>query len=104
MGANSTFSLYDYFYNYFGNLVKIPTDGIPYPIFVYSALVLWGLFSESISRSGVSLITEAQLITKVYFPRLIIPLAAVGSAWIDFVISLFLPKFAVKPLALAMGI
>ncbi|PZV15264.1 MAG: ABC transporter permease [Pseudanabaena sp.] len=74
----------------FGNLVKVPTDGIPYPIFVYSALVLWGLFSESISRSGASLINEAQLITKVYFPRLIIPLAAVGSAWIDFVISLFL--------------
>jgi lipopolysaccharide transport system permease protein len=74
----------------FGTLVKIPTDGVPYPIFVYSALVLWGLFSESISRSGASLINEAQLITKVYFPRLIIPLAAVGSAWIDFVISLFL--------------
>jgi lipopolysaccharide transport system permease protein len=83
----------------FGNLVKIPTDGVPYPIFVYSALVLWGLFSESISRSGVSLITEAQLITKVYFPRLIIPLAAVGSAWIDFVISLFL----LIPLAFIYG-
>jgi len=74
----------------FGNLVRIPTGGVPYPIFSYSALVLWGLFSESISRSGASLINEAQLITKVYFPRLIIPLAAVGSAWIDFVISLFL--------------
>jgi hypothetical protein len=71
----------------FGNLVKIPSDGVPYPIFVYSALVLWGLFSEGVSRSGSSLLTEAQLITKVYFPRLIIPLAAVGSAWIDFVVS-----------------
>ncbi|MDX1976149.1 MAG: ABC transporter permease [Pseudanabaenaceae cyanobacterium bins.68] len=83
----------------FGNLVKIPSDSIPYPIFSYSALVLWGLFSESISRSGASLISESKLITKVYFPRLIIPLSAVGSAWIDFVISLFL----LLPLALAYG-
>jgi len=83
----------------FGNLVKIPSDGVPYPIFSYAALVLWGLFSESISRSGSSLINEAQLITKVYFPRLIIPLAAVGSAWIDFVISLFL----LIPLAFIYG-
>ena len=83
----------------FGNLVKIPSDGVPYPIFVYSALVLWGLFSEGVSRSGSSLLTEAQLITKVYFPRLIIPLAAVGSAWIDFVVSLFL----LLPLAFIYG-
>jgi len=83
----------------FGSLVKIPSDGVPYPIFCYSALVLWGLFSEGVSRSGSSLLTEAQLITKVYFPRLIIPLAAVGSAWIDFVVSLFL----LLPLAFVYG-
>jgi lipopolysaccharide transport system permease protein len=83
----------------FGNLVKIPSDGVPYPIFVYSALVLWGLFSEGVSRSGSSLLTEAQLITKVYFPRLIIPIAAVGSAWIDFIVSLFL----LLPLAFIYG-
>jgi lipopolysaccharide transport system permease protein len=83
----------------FGNLAKIPSDKVPYPIFCYSALVLWGLFSEGINRSGSSLIAEAQLITKVYFPRLIIPLAAVGSAWIDFVISLFL----LLPLAFIYG-
>lgn len=74
----------------FGKLAKLPSDGIPFPIFAYSALVLWGLFSEGITRAGSSLIGDAQLITKVYFPRLIIPLSAVGSAWIDFVISLFL--------------
>lgn len=83
----------------FGNLVKIPSDGVPYPIFCYAALVLWGLFSESVNRSGASLINEAPLITKVYFPRLIIPFAAVGSAWIDFVISLFL----LLPLAFIYG-
>jgi lipopolysaccharide transport system permease protein len=74
----------------FGSLIKVPSDGVPYPIFCYSALVLWGLLSEGVSRAGSSLLTDAQLITKVYFPRLIIPLAAVGSAWIDFVVSLFL--------------
>lgn len=83
----------------FGNLVKIPSDDVPYPIFCYSALVLWGLFSEGVSRSGSSLISEVQLITKVYFPRLIIPLSAVGSAWIDFVVSLFL----LLPLAFIYG-
>ncbi len=74
----------------FGKLAKLPSDGIPYPLFAYSALVIWGLFSEGITRSGSSLLQDAQLITKVYFPRLIIPLSAVASACIDFVISLFL--------------
>jgi len=83
----------------FGKLIKIPSDGVPYPIFCYSALVLWGLFSEGVSRAGSSLLTDAQLITKVYFPRLIIPLAAVGSAWINFVVSLFL----LLPLAFIYG-
>jgi len=74
----------------FGKLAKLPSDGIPYPLFAYSALVIWGLFSEGVTRSGSSLLQDAQLITKVYFPRLIIPLSAVVSACIDFVISLFL--------------
>lgn len=73
----------------FGNFAKIPSDGIPYPIFSYSALLLWGLFAEGLGRAGTSLIADAKLIAKVYFPRLIIPLAAVGSAWVDFTVSLF---------------
>lgn len=73
----------------FGHFVKVPSDGIPYPIFNYSALILWGLFSNGLVRSGTSLIAEQKLITKVYFPRVIIPLAAVGSAWVDFAVSLF---------------
>ncbi len=72
----------------FGYFAKLATDGLPYAIFVYSALVLWTLFSEGLSRAGTSLIADEKLITKVYFPRLIIPLAAVGSAWIDFAIAL----------------
>lgn len=74
----------------FGKFAKIPSENIPYPIFSYSGLVLWGLFSESINRSSSSLVRETQLIKKVYFPRLIIPFSAVGSAGIDFGISLFL--------------
>jgi lipopolysaccharide transport system permease protein len=73
----------------FGYFAKLSSNGLPYPVFAYSALVLWNLFSEGLSRAGTSLIADEKLITKVYFPRLIIPLSAVGSAWIDFAVSLF---------------
>ncbi|HEY9876756.1 MAG TPA: ABC transporter permease [Candidatus Obscuribacterales bacterium] len=74
----------------FGRFAKIPSDGIPYPVFAYSGLVLWGLVSQGMTRAGDSIIADEKLITKVYFPRLVIPLAAVGSAWIDFAVSLFI--------------
>lgn len=73
----------------FGYFAKLSSNGLPYPVFAYSALVMWNLFSEGLSRAGTSLIADEKLITKVYFPRLIIPLSAVGSAWIDFAVSLF---------------
>lgn len=73
----------------FGYFAKLSSNGLPYPIFVYSALTLWTLFSEGLTRAGTSLIADEKLITKVYFPRLIIPLSAVGSAWVDFAVSLF---------------
>ncbi len=74
----------------FGRFAKIPSDGIPYTVFAYSGLVLWGLFSQGLTRAGDSIIADEKLITKVYFPRLVIPFAAVGSAWIDFAVSLFI--------------
>lgn len=74
----------------FGRFAKIPSDGIPYAIFSYSALVLWSLFSQGMERAANSIIADEKLITKVYFPRLVIPFAAVGSAWIDFAVSLFI--------------
>nr|WP_199295209.1 MULTISPECIES: ABC transporter permease [unclassified Trichocoleus] len=74
----------------FGRFAKIPSDGIPYAIFSYSALVLWSLFSQGMERAANSIIADGNLITKVYFPRLVIPFAAVGSAWIDFAVSLFI--------------
>jgi lipopolysaccharide transport system permease protein len=71
----------------FGNFAKIPSDGLPYAIFSYTALLPWNYFSQAIARSGNSLVGDANLIRKVYFPRLIIPLAAVSSPLVDFFVS-----------------
>jgi lipopolysaccharide transport system permease protein len=72
---------------FFGRLAAIPSDGIPYPIFFYSGLLPWIFFSNSLNNSGNSLVGNSSLITKVYFPRMIIPIAAVGSGLIDFAVS-----------------
>jgi lipopolysaccharide transport system permease protein len=72
----------------FGNFAKIPSDGLPYAIFSYTALLPWNYFSQAIARSGDSLVSDANLIKKVYFPRLMIPLAAVSSPLVDFGFSL----------------
>jgi lipopolysaccharide transport system permease protein len=71
----------------FGRLAKLPSDGIPYPVFSYAALLPWGLFSGALQRAGTSLVSNANLITKVYFPRLVIPVSAVAAGLVDFVIS-----------------
>jgi ABC-type polysaccharide/polyol phosphate export systems, permease component len=72
---------------FFGRLAKIPSDGIPYPVFVYAALVPWTYFANA-SGSGNSLVGSANLITKVYFPRLIVPAAASIAGLLDFAIAL----------------
>lgn len=72
---------------FFGNLAKVPSDGIPYPIFSYTALLPWGLFTKALSDSGRSLISNRAMITKVYFPRLVIPFASVLSGLVDFSIA-----------------
>ena len=72
---------------FFGNLAKVPSDGIPYPVFNYSALVAWTYFANAITGSGNSLIANTALISKVYFPRLIIPLAPVLAFLLDFSIA-----------------
>ena len=71
----------------FGRLAKIPTDGIPGPVFYFSALVPWIYFSSSVTNAGMSLVTNAGLLTKIYFPRLILPAAAALSNLVDFLIS-----------------
>jgi len=71
----------------FGRLAQIPSDGYPYPIFVFSGLLAWNFFSTSISSSGVSLIGASNLVSKVYFPRIIVPISSIGVSMVDFLIS-----------------
>ncbi len=71
----------------FGGLLRVPSDGAPYALFALAALVPWQYFSGSLSRVGTSLVNSAHLITKVYFPRLIIPLSGVISTLVDFAIG-----------------
>lgn len=75
---------------FLGRLVKVPSQGIPYPMFVYTALVLWTFLSLSLSMAADSLVKQSHLISKVYFPRLLLPLAAVGSYLVDFLVALVL--------------
>lgn len=75
---------------FFGKLAEIPSDGIPYPIFAYAGLLPWTFFSNSLSTSSNSLIGNSALITKVYFPRMIIPLSAMCAGLFDFLIGFVL--------------
>lgn len=108
---------------FFGWLAKVPSDGFPYPIFAFSALLPWQLFSSSVTGSSNSLIANQQLITKVSFPRLLLPLATVAVVLIDFAIAFLalltmmvfyhirptssvwaLPLFALLAVLMALGI
>lgn len=71
----------------FGNLAKIPSDGLPYPIFAFTALLPWNFFAGALSRCSASLVGNAHLISKVYFPRLIVPLSATVAGVADFGIA-----------------
>jgi lipopolysaccharide transport system permease protein len=72
---------------FFGRLAKMPSDGLPYPLFSFAALVPWAFFSNGLTQSTNSLVGSQSLITKVYFPRLAIPVAAVLSGIVDFAIA-----------------
>jgi lipopolysaccharide transport system permease protein len=72
---------------FFGKLAKIPSDGIPYPIFSYTALVPWTFFANGLAQSSNSLVGSANLIKKVYFPRLTIPIATIFSGVVDFLLA-----------------
>ncbi len=75
------------FWLFFGRLAGMPSDGIPYPLFALAGLIPWTFFANAITNSGNSLVGSANLITKVYFPRMIIPIAAVGAGLIDLAIA-----------------
>lgn len=74
----------------FGKIAKLPSEGIPYPIFVFSAMLPWTFFSTAFASSGGSLIKNIHLISKIYFPRLIIPTASVLVSLVDFLVSFFI--------------
>ena len=71
----------------FGQLMRVPTQGVPYAVFTFTALLPWNFFSGALSRSSNSLIYDSNLISKVYFPRLILPFAAVPALLVDFVVA-----------------
>lgn len=107
----------------FGFFVDIPSEGVPYPVFVYTALIPWTLFAQSMTSSSQSLIANSALISKIYFPRLLLPIGTAGSFLVDFVIgmallaammaiygtqpdaaALLLPLFTVLALVTALGV
>jgi lipopolysaccharide transport system permease protein len=71
----------------FGHLVGVPSDGIPYPIFAYCGLLPWQLFAQSLTESGNSIVNNERLVTRVYFPRLVIPLSTVFVSLLDFAVA-----------------
>lgn len=71
----------------FGRLAKLPSDGIPYPVFTFAALLPWQLFASALTSSANSIVGSSSLISKVYFPRLVVPIASVAATLVDFCIS-----------------
>ena len=115
-----TMAIFSFF---FGRLAKVPSDGIPYALFAFSALVPWGLFSHGLNQAANSLVINTSLIKKVYFPRLVIPIAKVLSGLVDFSLAfivllgmmvyydvhptlkvLWLPFFLLLAIATALGV
>ena len=72
---------------FFGNLAKVPSDGVPYPIFSFTALIPWTLFSKALQDASRSLVANSHMITKIYFPRMILPLSSVMAGVVDFLIA-----------------
>jgi len=72
---------------FFGSLANVPSDGVPYPIFSYTALIPWTLFSKALQDASRSLVQSSHMITKVYFPRMILPLSSVLAGVVDFLIA-----------------
>ena len=72
---------------FFGGLAKVGSDGLPYPIFSYAGLLPWTFFAQGLTQSSASIVSDSSLITKVYFPRLVIPVASVLAPIVDFAIS-----------------
>lgn len=78
---------------FFGKLAKVPSDGVPYPVFSYAGLVPWTFFANALSQSASSLLTNTNLVSKVYFPRLILPIASCLASLVDMVLATFILLF-----------
>jgi len=78
---------------FFGRLAQVPSDGIPYPLFSFAALLPWTLFAEGLTRSSTSMVNNANIMTKVYFPRLIMPISGILSPLVDFIIAFVILLF-----------
>jgi len=94
---------------FFGRLARISSDGVPYELFSYTALIIWTFFSQAMNHSASSLVADEKLVTKIYFPRLIIPTAPAVASLLDFGIAFLLllalmPFFGVYPSARIMMI
>lgn len=72
---------------FFGNLAKMPSDGVPYPLFYFVGSLPWALFSDSLSQASKSMVSHGNMVSKIYFPRLIVPLSSVMASVVDFLIS-----------------
>jgi lipopolysaccharide transport system permease protein len=72
---------------FFGHLIHVPSEGLPYPVFLYAGLLPWTMFANSLSKASQSLVSDAHLITKVYFPRVLLPVASTLGSLVDFTIS-----------------
>ncbi len=107
----------------FGRVGKVPTEGLPYPLFSFAGLLPWGLFSTALNQGSRSLVSNQNMITKIYFPRLVLPLAAILAGLVDFAIAFLiliglilyygaspapafwaLPLFTLLALATALGV
>lgn len=86
----------------FGNFAKIPSDGLPYAVFVFAGLLPWTFFSNNISQASMSLVNQQSLLTKIYLPRLFIPASAIGSGLVDLLVSFFV--FAALMLYYGVGV
>lgn len=80
---------------FFGGLARVPSDGVPYPLFSLAALIPWTLFAEGLTRSTSSMVSNANIMTKVYFPRLIMPISSILSPLVDFAIAFIILVFMI---------
>jgi lipopolysaccharide transport system permease protein len=88
---------------FFGRFAKIPSDGNPYPIFVYAGLLPWTFFATAVSSSGLSFVNNMNLLTKVYFPRILVPISALAVATVDFCIAFVIYLVLMAAYAVAPG-